>query len=142
MKLSVCLVMLLSICATSMAQLSNPKTELYKSKIESYTKMKKNGATMGIIGGGLTLVGVALTASADWETETDDFGNSQTTTNDPSGIAGIISLSVGIPLAVTGIILNSIGNKKVKEYSEKLENVNLGYYNTGQQKGVTIAIKF
>ncbi|MCU4157085.1 hypothetical protein J1N10_13940 [Carboxylicivirga sp. A043] len=142
MKNLFCLLILAALSVNSFAQLSDDNRALYQSKVENYTKMKKTGTTLGIAGAGLTVIGIALVASADWETETDSYGNSQTTTNDGSGVLGVLSLCAGIPMAVTGIVLGSVGSKKAAEYSRKLENVNVGYFKKGQQKGITLAIKF
>jgi len=141
MKSILSLFFLLSLSWTGYAQLSDSKTDLYQSKVESYTKMKKAGSSLSIIGGGLTFLGVALVSSADWETTTDEYGYTQSTT-DGSGVVGILSLSVGIPLAITGIILNSTGNRKAREYAKKLEDVDVSYYKQGGQKGLTLAIRF
>lgn len=141
MKTILSLFLLLNISGSTFAQIKDSKTNLYQSKIESYTKMKKTGGTLGVVGGGLTVLGVALVASADWETTTDDYGY-ETSTTDGAGVIGILSLSVGVPMAITGIILNSIGNRKILEYSKKLENVDVGYFKQGQQKGLSLAIRF
>lgn len=132
---------LLTLSITTFAQKVDSNSNLYQSKIQSFTKMKKTGSTLGIVGGGLTLLGVALVASADWESSTDDYGY-QVTTTDGSGVTGIISLCVGVPMAITGLILNSIGNRKISEYSKKLENINVGYIKKGEMSGLTLAIRF
>ncbi len=141
MKNGLSLILLMIISVSTIAQKIDSNANLYKAKIESYTKMKKTGTTLGIIGGGLTVLGVALVASADWESTIDDYGYETTTTNATGGV-GIISLSVGLPMAITGIILRSVGNRKVFEYSKKLENIDVGCFKYGQQKGLTLAIRF
>ena len=40
------------------------------------------------------------------------------------------------------IILNSVGNRKMKYYQDKLSNVKLSLFHQGQQNGITLAIKF
>ncbi|WP_430816808.1 hypothetical protein [Carboxylicivirga sp. RSCT41] len=141
MRTLICLLILIAFSLNAFSQKVDENKLLYERKVQQYTKMKKTGATLGIIGGGLTAIGIALVASADWEEEVDEYGYT-TTTTDTSGTIGILSLSAGIPMAVTGIVLSSVGNRKLKEYSEKLENVNVGYFKSGQQKGITLAITF
>ena len=48
-------------------QSSSNNTFLYQSKIESYSKMKKNGGRMGGVGGGLTVGGIILLTRASWD---------------------------------------------------------------------------
>ncbi len=141
MKVIQSLLLLLVITNSVFAQKSEARRNLYQSKIESYTKLKKAGNTIGIVGGGLTLMGVALATSANWETTTDEYGF-QTINTNSSGAIGVLSLCFGVPLAITGIILNSNGKRKVAEYTKKLENIDVGYYEQGLQKGLTLAIRF
>ena len=141
MRTLFCLLFMMAFSLNTFSQRVDENKLLYERKVQQYTKMKKTGGTLGIIGGGLTIVGVALVASADWEDEVDEYGYT-TTTTDASGVLGIVSLSAGIPMAVTGIVLNSVGNRKLKEYTQKLENVNVGYFKSGQQNGITLAITF
>lgn len=142
MKTLLNIALLLLISTSVMAQLSNEDRVKFENKVTSYTKMKKTGSTLAIVGGGLTVVGAVLVSSADWEETTDAYGQTQYNTNDSSGALGIVALAAGIPLTVTGIILSSVGNRKMKEYAKKLENVNMGYYQHGQQKGVSLSITF
>ncbi len=118
------------------------KAELYESKITSYSKMKKAGSGLAVGGGALAVVGVGLISSATWETTTNSNGYSSTTTADAEGVAGVVMLTVGIPLMITGIVLNRVGNKKVKSYQERLSRVsfNMGY--TPNNKGFALVYKF
>ncbi len=141
MKVIQSLLLLLVITNSVFAQKSEARRNLYQSKIESYTKLKKAGNTIGIVGGGLTLMGVALATSANWETTTDEYGF-QTVNTNTSGAIGVLSICFGVPLAITGIVLNSNGKRKVAEYTKKLENIDVGYYEQGLQKGLTLAIRF
>ena len=118
------------------------RAALYESKIESYSKMKRIGSGLGVGGGALAVVGVGLISSAKWETTTNSNGYSTTTTEDAEGIAGVVMLTVGIPLMVTGIVLNRVGNRKVKSYQERLNRIsfNMGYM--PNNKGFALVYKF
>lgn len=118
------------------------RAALYESKITSYTKMKKTGSGLGIAGGALSIVGVGLVSSAEWETTTNSYGNSTTTTADAEGVAGVIMLAVGIPMMVTGIVLNRIGNRKVRSYQEKLDRISFNMDYTPNRKGFALVYKF
>ncbi len=134
--------LLLVISTASFAQLKQNEQAQYQSKVQSYTKMKRTGSTLAIVGAGVSVVSTILVASADWE-ETEDYnGQTQYNTTDGSGALGIVGLVIGVPMAVTGIILNSVGNRKLKYYQEKLDNVKLTSFHQGQQNGITLAIRF
>ena len=134
--------LLLVISTASFAQLKQNEQAQYQSKVQSYTKMKRTGSTLAIVGAGVSVVSTILVASADWE-ETEDYnGQTQYNTTDGSGALGIVGLVIGVPMAVTGIILNSVGNRKLKYYQEKMDNVKLTSFHQGQQNGITLAISF
>lgn len=119
----------------------NDKRTLYERKVESYTKLKRTGLTLATVGGGLTVAGVVLVASVDWETIQNN-GTTTFNTNDKKGIVGIYALLGGLPMLVTGIILERIGNHKVNEYSEKLYRLNLSMDYKPNYKGLTLTYRF
>jgi len=134
--------LMLLLTMASFGQLKESDRQMYQSKVQSYTKMKKTGSTLAIVGGGLTIVSTILVASADWEETENYHGETQYNTTDGSGVAGIVGLVIGVPMAVTGIILNSVGNRKLKYYQDKLDNVKLTSFQQGKQAWITLAIKF
>lgn len=142
MKTLINIAFLIAITSSTFAQLSDQQRTKFENKVESFSRMKKTGSTLGFIGGGLTITGIILVSSADWSEETDIYGNTQYQTNDAGGPLGILALCTGVPLAITGIVLNSVGNRKMKEYSRKLENIDMSYFQHGQQKGVSLSITF
>ncbi|MCF8374360.1 MAG: hypothetical protein K9H64_22245 [Bacteroidales bacterium] len=142
MKKFIAVFLLLIISITSYAQLKEQENELYQRKVQSFTKMKKTGGILAGIGGGLTMLSIVAISNAEWEKTVDIYGNTNYNTTDGSGVLGIVGLVVGIPMGVTGIVLNTIGKKKVKYYSEKMKNIDVGMYQWGQQKGLTLTIKF
>lgn len=142
MKTSLATLMLLLVTMVSFAQLKQTDQQFLQTKVEKYVKLKKTGATLGIIGGGLTIASIVAVSNADWEETTNYDGTTQYNTTDASGVLGIVGLAVGIPMAVTGIVLNTVGSRKAKYYQEKLDKVHLGMFQNGQQAGITLAIKF
>lgn len=90
-----------------------------QGKIEKFRNIRTAGFVM--LGMGVTAIGtgIALASTADWESHSTPTGVS-TTTNDPSGGAGIICIAVGIPVTVAGIVLSSIGSKKYREYKYRI----------------------
>ena len=117
------------------------KEALYQRKVESYTKMKKTGIVMGVSGSGMILLGSIMASAADWE-QYSTSTSSGATTNDPVGIAGVFLIVVGVPLAVTGIVLGAVGSKKQKYYSGMLENLSLNISTSPQQTGLTLTYRF
>lgn len=115
--------------------------DLFESKVERYSKMKRNGLTLGIIGGASTIAGILMMNQADWEKETTPTGVNYNT-DDASGAAGILFTGVGVPLVITGIILGAIGNKKEKEYQSKLDNLSFNIKSTPQITGFSLVYNF
>ena len=75
-----------------------------------YGKMKKKGLGMLIGGGAATLFGILMVTSADWETSTTATSVNKST-QDPQGGLGILLLVPGIPLTISGLVVNSISPK-------------------------------
>lgn len=149
MKRNIVIILILIMAGSypSMAQydpdykLNERRSELYSRKITTYSKMRKVGLGLGLAGGVLTVAGVSLVSSADWET-TSYGGSTSTTTTDSEGVAGLLMLVVGVPLAVTGIVLGSIGSAKVKSYSKKLNGLSFNIDYTPHRKGVILTYRF
>ena len=116
--------------------------DLFESKVDQYKKMKRNGITMGIIGGSVTTLGVIILDQSQ-ETRISETGETYTETSS-SGIVGLGALTTvaGIPLFITGVILGVIGNKKEKEYKGKLDNLSFQIKSTPQMTGFSLVYNF
>lgn len=115
---------------------------MYERKVETYTKLKKTGTVLAVSGAALTLGGLVLVSSADWETQTGPAGQTQTTSSDSEGIAGVLMLVTGIPITVTGVILGTIGAKKSREYQERIQRLSLNVKYNQHYKGIVLAYRF
>ncbi len=135
------ILVLFAIFISSAAISQEIQKDLFESKVERYSKMKKNGLTMGLFGGASTIAGIIMMSNADWEKETTPTGVNYNT-NDVSGAAGILFTGVGVPLVITGIILGAIGSKKEKEYKSKLDNLSLKIKSTPQMNGLSLVYNF
>lgn len=127
----------LSIMLTSYGQLSKQDKLLYDQKIASYSNMSQGGGALiavGLIG---TVAGIALTATGMNNFKSDDIdkmakGAQQETWGYTIGGAGLT-------LFITGSILNSVGNRKKREYQQKLD---LGIIYNKKAKGLMLVYKF
>jgi len=115
--------------------------ELCTQKIEQYTKLKKTGTILGITGGVLTMAGIVAVKNADWETETYD-NETNVHTKDGSGILGVGAMVIGIPMTITGIVLGSVGSKKIKQYKGRLKDAALYIGPAQQNMGIQLTLKF
>jgi len=115
---------------------------LYERKIVSYTKMKRAGWITAAAGTGVTLIGIALMNSAEWETTTNSYGQPQTTTSDPQGVVGVLGVAFGIPAAVAGVVIGIIGAKKQNEYMGKLERLDMSFYQQNDYNTVKLVYRF
>jgi hypothetical protein len=93
--------------------------------------------------GGLLSVGGAVILATTPEYVYDDYGfatNEDEVTTHVTG--GIICLTVGIEMLIGGIVLNSIGSKKCKQYKAKLENLSMKILCTPKQQGFMLTYRF
>lgn len=139
MKRIILILLTLFISFSSFAQYN--QKALFEQKVEHYSKMKHNGITMGAIGSAATAVGVIFLSTTDWEKETTPTGTNYHT-DDASGGVGIVLVAVGVPLAITGIILGAIGNKKEKEYKAKLDKLSFKFKSTHEMTGLSLVYNF
>lgn len=119
---------------------------LYQRKVNSYSKMKNIGLGLGIGGGVSTVLGIALMATGDWGTNSttqSNYGYSNSSYNtgpDASVVFGILLLEAGVASGITGIVLGSIGSKKVKFYQAKLNGLSINC--TPKLNGLCLTLKF
>jgi hypothetical protein len=118
------------------------RRELYERKIVTYTKMKKTGWTVAAVGTGATIIGIIMISNAEWETTTNSYGQTQTTTSDPEGVVGILGVSLGIPAAVAGAVFGIIGAKKQNQYMGKLERLDIGYRKYNDYNSIRLTYRF
>ncbi len=102
--------------------------------------MKNAGTALGITGGLLTVTGIVLVSGADWQKQS--YGAANYTTTDSKGVVGILSIVVGVPMAVTGTVLGSIGSRKMKQYQQKLDGLSFNLLYTPRQREVVLTYRF
>jgi hypothetical protein len=111
---------------------------LYQKKIQSYTKTKNAGLALLITGIGVTVAGSALLVSELSNLSGDGSSDIYTTRY----YVGLYGASFGLDMIIGGIILNTIGSRKVKQYQTKLNNLSAGVTYTPGLKGVTLIYRF
>jgi len=114
---------------------------LYKKKVNTYLKLKKNGSTIALLGGGVTLAGVIMVSTVEWQTQSTSTGTN-ITTSDPEGVWGLLCIVVGVPVSVTGLVLGKIGYSNAIKYQKKLSGLSMGVNFSPQQKGISLVYRF
>ncbi len=124
-------------------EITKPKSKLdvYHEKLSTYKGMTSAGGIL--LGLGLISVPVGITKLAKSESETiHQPGGIQINYYGEDAKAGIFFILFGIPSTISGIVLSSIGSRKVKEYRNKinLQNVSIGGSQNSISLSVTISI--
>jgi hypothetical protein len=101
---------------------TDAQKKFFDDKINKYTKMKNTGWVLAGTGGAFMLVGLSMVATADWETNTTPT-SSTANTNDSNGIVGVLLLAAGVPVFITGVVIGSVGSKRVKHYKKGLNDI-------------------
>lgn len=122
--------------------LAQQDRSFYEAKLARYTKMKKTGTILTAAGVGLTLAGIVMMSTAEYETIDDGFGGSTRVSSDPQAIIGAISLLGGMGMMGPGIPLAIIGSKKTKQYSEKLNTISIDMKASPQRAAIGLTFKF
>ncbi len=114
--------------------------ELYQKKFDHYKNMKNTGATIGFIGLPVAVAGFIIYKTGIKKSDAQD---------DEDILESIVQVPVGLALTVvgsgafiTGIVLSSIGSRRMKEYQEKLSKIDLGAYYAPGHAGITLTYRF
>lgn len=140
------LLSLIGLTALQAQQEQSYEQRLYQRKVKSYGKLRKNGFRLATAGGVATVVGFVMIDQAEWEevptynTNGTQIGTAYVT--DDSGLTGILLVTAGIPITITGIILGSIGKRKENQYRRKLGRVSFSYLNVPEGGGLHLVYKF
>jgi hypothetical protein len=112
--------------------------------IEQYMKyskgerLRKSGIGLTIGGGVLTVVGISLLSSANISTTTNQYGQSQYSSNDPNAQSGALCLLGGMGMLGAGIPLWIVGAHKMKKYRPTGLSLNLNV----APRGLGIGLRF
>jgi hypothetical protein len=129
-------IILLAFCYTANCQLTPSDKYTFEQKVISYKSMKSTGGMMAVIGilaggGGAYLYTQGLKASTS-----TDIAELESSTQEI--VWGSVLIGTGATFLITGLILNSIGDTKMKQYQERLR---LGV-SIGKVNGLTLCYKF
>src|SRR4030042_366952 len=107
------LIILFAICIitlNSIGQLTPQQRLNYELKVKSYENMKSNGASLAV--GGIVVTGAGVILLINGFSNLDNSYSSGVS----KAFLGEILVLVGMPMFVAGIVLNTTGNRKMKEY--------------------------
>ncbi len=116
--------------------------EFLQMKADRYRKMQTSGFVLLGSGSAAMITGAILISSADWTTTTDMYGNTNHTTDDPVGFAGVGVCIVGFALMASGTVFTIIGTSKTKSYQQKLHNLSIAPCITPKQAGFQLTYRF
>jgi hypothetical protein len=137
----------LAVCLLSLAYVNsyaqyNQKSqqEIYAGKVERYKRLSHAGTGMILGGSALTILGmVTVENSHKKRMENNNFPTSDSSNKEA---LGYYCFGTGIPIAITGIVLQSIWEKKAKFYKSKIELTDLRFKCTPRQTGLSLAFRF
>jgi hypothetical protein len=120
---------------------------LYEHKVKVYSKMSKTGWIMTGIGSGFAIGGAVALATVPkdfWYDDNDYYDNvdGDHYAEGIQAVAGIISLGIGVGMLTGGIIMGSIGTRKMKSYKAKLDNLSFTPVVTPRVQGFSLVYRF
>jgi hypothetical protein len=136
------LVKLLTLCPVALVALTinAQDTELFQQKIDHYRNHKDIGVVMAVVSIPVTVYAVSVFKDGV------NFSYEDHPDNQWQGadlvLAGIVIGVVGIGMLAGGVILYSNGNRKMKQYQTKLNELKAGTYYTPNQFGITLTYRF
>jgi len=117
-----------------------PQYELYYDKVQSYTSMKNGGSALIVIGIVTSTAGGFLIANGSNYLNVDDLEfDAKAYSN---YVAGCVLLPVGITSLTVGVILASVGNRKLNYYLRKIDGLNVYSNISTKQIGLTLTYNF
>jgi len=104
--------------------------------------MKQTGTVLIVAGAATTVFSIVSLANMEYDEHTD-YNGTRLEPKDPAKfMLSVFGATLGGSAFVGGIVLNRIGNRKLKEYSDKLENVSLNFNYNMEHPGVQLVYKF
>jgi hypothetical protein len=129
------LILLTSFTLSLSAQSALKDSTLYKVKLEKFSAKEKSGKIMTIGGLSLGVVGALIGYYVGY--------NPNGESNQTVYSIGVACVPIGVISSVWGGINWSVGHKKVREYSIRLNDIRAGvYYTPDHIAGFRLAFKF
>ena len=113
----------------------DPEKALNLQKLEKYTRMKKTGTTLTLLGTGLAIVGVVTLMNVESTTTSNGYSTQTTTTGNPG--LGIAAYLGGSAMAGAGVPLWIVGGINRGRYERKLSTLTVGARVTPHTAGLT-----
>ena len=113
---------------------------LFAGKAEKYRKRKNTGATLTVLGGVLFIVGVATLSNSSYNSTSNGYNTTTSTTGNPD--AGALALLFGMGGLGAGIPLWIVGAHQQRKYNAKLENLSFRFNLNPQGKGLALCYRF
>jgi hypothetical protein len=115
--------------------------EFYQKKIDHFKTQRIVGTVFIVSSVPATAVGIYYIVKADRDYESDDpWGGFWTGSYDL--VLGCLFVGVGAGLLAGGIVMTTIGSKKLRYYQEKLDGLSINPYITPRQAGLTLTYRF
>ncbi len=114
---------------------------LYQRKIETYSKTKNVGTVLIITGVITTAIGVGTLVSYLNDLDKDGYDDDDDMYT-PEYYLGVYGTGIGVDMIIGGVVLNTIGSRKVKQYQSKLNNLSAGIRWSPDAKGFSLTYKF
>lgn len=115
---------------------------LYKRKIETYSKTKNAGTVLIIAGTITTAIGVGSLVSYLSDLDDDDGYYDDSDMYTPEYYLGVYGTGIGVDMIIGGVVLHTIGSRKVRQYQSKLNNLSAGIRWSPEAKGFSLTYKF
>jgi hypothetical protein len=140
MRYTLVILFLLFISAKSFAQAADERYE-YQKKLEKYSRMKRTGQTLVVLGSVLSIAGFVIMSNATQTTTYSGYGSPQTTT-EGNPVAGAAAYLVGSACVGAGVPLWIVGGVQKGKYERKLNELSVGASVSPQGAGLTIRFRF
>lgn len=140
MKTIVCILLVVILGIPTIAQINQDKA-LYEQKVIKYTKMKKTGTALAVLGGILFTTGTIVMLNSSVTTIEDGYGHTETYTEGAPYfgaavfVLGMGGLGAGIPLAI-------VGSKSKRKYEARVEALSFRIQANPKYSGLTLAYRF
>lgn len=142
MKKIALLLVLAAVIASSSVFGQTDQYSLYKRKIETYSKTKNAGTVLIIAGVITTAIGTATLVSYLKDLDDDDGYYDDDDMYTSEYYIGVYGTGIGLDMIIGGVVLNTIGSRKVRQYQSKLNNLSAGIRWSPDAKGFSLTYKF
>ena len=142
MKKTLIIIVIIFLTIHSFSQFNLQPISLYQTEMQRPPDFGRIGGILIGTGTFLTVGGIILASTADWQQNPSYYSERNYSTTDPIAYIGLGTIILGVPMIFTGIVFKIIDRRTRWHNSQICQKINLNYFQSEHQRGLTLTYRF